>query len=116
MEDEPLWRETGWVLLLMATLLAAACSNARDKPKAREAPVSWAPDLLRDFQQVLPRGRIAAIDDPHFVSAAEAKVSPEAWILGFVVDGQARAYSLNLLNRHEVVNDQTVDKTFAVVW
>jgi len=34
-----------------------------------------------------------------------------------VVEGQARAYSLNLLNRHEVVNDRAADGTaFAVVW
>jgi len=32
------------------------------------------------------------------------------------IDGQARAYSLNLLNRHEVVNDQIGGKSFAAVW
>ena len=33
-----------------------------------------------------------------------------------VVDGQARAYDLNLLNHHETVNDQVGDIPFAVVW
>lgn len=73
-------------------------------------------NLPAEYQQLLPRGRIAAISQPKFVAAAKAKISPESWILGVVVGEEARAYSLNLLNSHEVVNDQ-IDKTaFAVVW
>ena len=37
-------------------------------------------------------------------------------ICTILIDGQARAYSLNLLNRHEIVNDRIGDKTFAAVW
>ena len=33
-----------------------------------------------------------------------------------VIDGEARAYSLNLLNRHEVVNDRIGEQKFAAVW
>jgi hypothetical protein len=68
------------------------------------------------FQQIVPRGHIVSVDEPRFVSASEARLPPEAWVFGVVVDGQARAYSLNLLNRHEVVNDAVGDKTFAAVW
>ena len=32
------------------------------------------------------------------------------------MDGQARAYSLNLLNAHEVVNDRFGDRPVAVIW
>jgi len=67
-------------------------------------------------EQILPRGRIAAVFEPRFVPAAEAEISDDAWVLGVVVDGQARAYSLNLLNRHEVVNDQIGEQKFAAVW
>jgi hypothetical protein len=72
--------------------------------------------LPPDFQQIIPRGRIASVDTPRFVPASEAELPPEAWVLGLVVDGQARAYSLNLLNRHEIVNDAIGEKTFAAVW
>ncbi len=68
------------------------------------------------FKQIIPRGRIASVDAPRFVSAERAKIPPEGWVLGVVVDGHARAYSLNLLNRHEIVNDQIGDQTFAAVW
>ena len=67
-------------------------------------------------EQILERGRIAAVFDPQFVSAEEAEIANDAWVLGVVVDGQARAYSLNLLNHHEVVNDRVGDKAFAAVW
>ncbi len=68
------------------------------------------------YQQILPRGRIASIDDPIYVPAAEATIRDEAWVLGVVIDGQARAFSLELLNTHEVVNDSIGDINFAAVW
>lgn len=66
--------------------------------------------------QLLPRGQIAAILEPRFVAAAEAELPDDAWILGVAVDGLAKAYSLNLLNRHEVVNDQIGETAYAAVW
>lgn len=68
------------------------------------------------FQQIVPRGAIASIDAPNFVPASKARIPPEAWVLGVVVEGRSRAYSLNLLNRHEVVNDAVGDHPFAAVW
>lgn len=82
------------------------------------APTAWSQqnDLPGDFKQILPRGAIAAINNPEFVSADEAEISDEAWVLGVLIAGQARAYSLNILNHHEVVNDQVGEKAFAAVW
>ena len=37
-------------------------------------------------------------------------------ILGIAINGEAKAYSLNLLNRHEVVNDRFADLPVAAVW
>lgn len=68
------------------------------------------------YRQILPRGRLAAIDQPTYVPASEARIAPSSWVLGVVIDGQARAYSLNLLNHHEVVNDSIGDTRFAAVW
>lgn len=68
------------------------------------------------FRRVLPRGAIPAIDDPEYVPASEALIRDEAWVLGVIIDGQARAYALNLLNYHEVVNDSIGDTPFAAVW
>jgi hypothetical protein len=69
-----------------------------------------------DYEQILPRGAIAAITDPQYVSASEATVDADSYVLGVVINGQARAYSLNILNHHEVVNDKIGDLAFAAVW
>jgi len=67
-------------------------------------------------ERLLPRGRIAAVFSPEFVTASEAEISDDAWVLGVAIGGQPKAYSLNLLNRHEVVNDHSGDTAFAAVW
>ena len=67
-------------------------------------------------EQLLPRGRIAAVFEPEFVSAGKAELPDDAWVLGVAIDGEARAYSLNLLNRHEVVNDVVAERRIAAVW
>ena len=72
--------------------------------------------LPEEFQQLIPRGRIASIDTPEFVKAAQAEIPDDAWVLGVAIDGVAKAYSLNLLNRHEVVNDSSGETAFAAVW
>jgi hypothetical protein len=68
------------------------------------------------FERILERGAIASIDDPHFVTAAEAEIADDSWVMGVVIEDQARAYSLNLLNSHEVVNDVVADQPIAAVW
>ncbi len=72
--------------------------------------------LPEEFQQLIPRGRITSIDEPVFVSAAEAEIPDDAWVLGVNISGVAKAYSLNLLNHHEVVNDASGETAFAAVW
>ena len=68
------------------------------------------------FERVLERGKIASIDKPEFLPAGEAEVAEDSWVLGVVIEGQARAYSLSLLNHHEVVNDVIAGQAVAAVW
>lgn len=93
-------------------LLAAlpACADV-SRPAAR-SPDTPPPGV----EQILPRGGIPAVFEPRFVVAAQASLPDDAWVLGVVVEGQAKAYSLNLLNRHEVVNDHSGGTAFAAVW
>ena len=67
-------------------------------------------------QQLLPRGGIPAVFDPEFVTAEEADVPDDAWVLGVFLGGEARAYDLNLLNHHEIVNDVIAGIPVAPVW
>lgn len=72
--------------------------------------------LPPEYQQVLPRGAIPAITEPQYVKAEDAKIGKNTWVLGVVIEGKALAYSLNLLNHHEVVNDKIGKTAFAAVW
>jgi hypothetical protein len=71
-----------------------------------------------DVYQVLPVGAIPAIDDPSFVSgaAANAQMSPGEPVLGIVLDGEVRAYSLWQLDAHEIVNDEIKGTAIAATW
>ena len=73
-------------------------------------------ELFDDFEQILPRGGIPAIVNPVYVTAEEASINDNTWVLGIVINDQARAYSLNLLNHHEIVNDVIDTTAFAAVW
>ena len=91
---------------ITAIALLAACAGIACA--AEETPPG--------VEQILPRGRIPAVDDPQFVSAGEADIPEDAWVFGVEIEGQPKAYSLNLLNRHEVVNDASGGTEFAAVW
>jgi Protein of unknown function (DUF3179) len=68
------------------------------------------------FKRYFPKERFPSLDAPVYVKAAEADTPPDAWVLGVVVEGQARAYELNLLTRYEVVNDRIGERPVAIVW
>ena len=92
-----------FIYLFLLLALVAVSGAAQDTPP-------------EGVEQLLPRGRIAAVMEPEFVAAAEADIPDDAWVLGVAINGQAKAYSLNLLNHHEVVNDRFGDLPIAAVW
>lgn len=107
------------LLVLLALLWTGSWTGFSAQPALAQGSFQLSkphPDLPEDFRQLLPRGRIAAVDSPQFVPAAEAEIPGDAWILGVVDKGQAKAYSLNLLNHHEVVNDEIGGRPIAAVW
>ena len=101
---------------LRVTFALAALIVAWGTGGWRGASAAQQQDLPEGYVQILDRGGIPAIDDPVYVPAAEANIRDEAWVLGVIIDGEARAYSLELLNSHEVVNDTIGDTDFAAVW
>ena len=54
-----------------------------------------------------PRDGIPSIEQPKFVAANAANfMRPTDRVIGITVNGESRAYPINILNWHEVVNDQ----------
>ena len=88
--------------------------------------VSWfdmtdSPVNPEHFQFGIGKDTIPSIDAPEFVSPDDPRlaargVTMETPILGVAIDGIARAYSVAVLDRHEVVNDRFGEKAFAVLW
>jgi hypothetical protein len=61
---------------------------------------------------------IPSIQEPRFVEPeiADDTYDPEELVLGVEITGDARAYSVPLLSRHEIVNDVVGGKPIAVTW
>ena len=67
---------------------------------------------------LLPKDAIRSIDAPRFYGVAEAdeEYDPNEIVLGVVFNGEARAYSVNMLSNHEIVNDMVAGVPIAVTW
>ena len=68
------------------------------------------------IQTVLPKDAIPAILDPVFKTAEEAKIGKRAPVAGVSINGESHAYSIHLLNGHEIVNDIVGGKPIAATW
>lgn len=74
------------------------------------------------FDEILsggvPRDGIPPIDEPRFenIDSAGAWLAPQSPVLSFELDGEARAYPLAILTRHEIVNDMFGDVPVAVTF
>lgn len=67
---------------------------------------------------ILGKDGIPSIDDPRFLKRGEADnqmVATER-VIGVSINGDHRAYPLNLLSRHEIVNDTVGGVPVAVTW
>ncbi|MEM7119541.1 MAG: DUF3179 domain-containing (seleno)protein [Chloroflexota bacterium] len=79
---------------------------------------SWNTDFSRrsvPYNEILsggpPRDGIPSIDEPQFVTAAEAEewLNPTEPIISVEINGDARAYPIQILTWHEIVNDTVGD-------
>lgn len=85
-----------------------------------------------DLQFGIGKDRIRSIDDPLFVPPDDPRLleipvsryskdevpttNDEIMVVGYVDRGVAKAYPIELLDRHEVVNDEFVGKPVSVGW
>jgi len=67
---------------------------------------------------LLPKDGIRSIDNPRFLDVPEADLEYDAdeLVIGVEFDGEARAYSIDLLSRREIVNDEVQGRPIAVTW
>ena len=103
---------------LLLPLVFAACSAPDgDRRPKRDYPFELVEG--EPMYTVLPPDRIPAIDEPRFVTAAEAgeAMQPDEPVLGVVgSSGTAKAYSAWQLEGHEIVNDHLDGEPIAATW
>jgi hypothetical protein len=73
------------------------------------------------FQYGIGKDVISSIDEPEFVVFDDARlaargITRETQVLGVEIDGIARAYPVDVMTMHEVVNDEFGDRAYAVLW
>ena len=81
-------------------------------------PLGGAATLDLNIITVLGKDGIPAILNPVFLTAQEAQANMRAGerVLGVSINGENKAYPLNLLSRHEIVNDTVGGQPVAVTW
>ncbi len=117
------------VFLLLAGIASAAEDDSEKQPEQR-----WEIDLVADYygitsdqlsdfpvtelHQGCPRQDcIPSIDKPDFIAAGEVDfLRDDDLVLGVIVNGDARAYSARVLQRHEIVNDVIGGQPIAVTY
>ena len=67
---------------------------------------------------LLPKDGIRSIDDPKFVSVTDAApdMADSEFVIGVSIEGDVRAYPINVLSRHEIVNDVVGGTPIAVTY
>jgi hypothetical protein len=89
-----------------------------------QVTVDWATNWRRHtvpYDELIPaqlRDRIRSIDAPTFISSEEAAewLADNEPVIAFELDGDARAYPLQILTLHEIVNDVVAGVPVAVTF
>ncbi|MCH7693474.1 MAG: DUF3179 domain-containing protein [Proteobacteria bacterium] len=100
----------GAALAVAAVLALPAAAGANPMFWAGEWPNTDFSRHSVDLAEIMsggpPKDGIPSIDDPRFVPVSEVTdLADTEPVIGVTVNGEARAYPLGILTRHEIVND-----------
>ena len=100
---------------------APAATTALPTPAVSPGGVSSADRIETDprfsrVRRIIPKDAIPPIYEPAFVSARQSSLVDTDFVLGLAIDGDARAYSVALLNSREMVNDVVGGVPVLVTW
>ncbi len=123
------WRARGWHRSLLRVLVLAGIGGwlattmvRAELPSSFEWPRTDFSTAIVDMDEIVsggpPKDGIPAIDKPTFVDVATASgwLNPREPVIGVVIDGHARAYPIQILIWHEIVNDEMAGTPFSVTF
>jgi hypothetical protein len=101
--------------LTFAQRVLKTTSTPEDQPIAFPTPPVIDPSAIIT---ILPRDDIPAIDNPQFEPSklALTAIEPDERVIGLIINGDARAYPINILSSHEIVNDVVGGEPVAITW
>ena len=113
-----------WFIGLPLARRAGLLSETVTVPQLQDGqtPGSAARSEVKTYEIItnLPKDAIPAILDPQFVGAAEADAvginQDFEQVIGLSINGDSRAYPINVLSAHEIVNDVVGGVPVAVTW
>lgn len=103
-------------MFVVTVLVLGTCTSPIGDQPIRFPP---APAVdMQDIIRVLPVDAIEALDSPPFVSveAASQFMRSEDRLVGIQINGDSRAYPINVLSSHEIVNDVVGGEPIMVTW
>ena len=101
------------LLLTAAAFILLGCARDSGMVNASAPARDYSDDRILT---ALPYDAIPAIQDPEFVSATKAKLAADSPVIGVSFNGESHAYSIYLLNGHEIVNDEVGGVKIATTW
>ncbi len=117
-------RRTALCVVVVLSLVALACETATDTPTpaptASPGTLGYTDtaSLLERMITTVPKDAIPAILDPQFLPAEEVPplFRDEEEVIGVVINGDARAYPIDIFSWHEAANDVVGGVPIVVTW
>ena len=73
-------------------------------------------DYAKNSRRAAPIDAFPVFDDPKMLDAATSKLKDSEPVIGVVCDGEARAYPVSVMGRHELGNDVCGKTHITVSW
>ncbi|MDP7019619.1 MAG: DUF3179 domain-containing (seleno)protein [Pirellulaceae bacterium] len=101
-----------------SALRAVVAAVTESAPQLATDPANETPDeRFAESRFNRSEDQFITADRPQFVAADEAEfLDDEEEVLGFVIDGQPRAYSIRALSYHHAINDQVGETPLLVTY
>lgn len=96
--------------LAVAAVLFAGAASAQD--------LDLEADFDRHSKRVVARDSFPVLDHPNMatVKQARARLRDNDWVIGVAIKGEAKAYPIAVMGRHELANDTIGGHPAAVSW